>query len=120
MKPRAVRTTALACIVGETSPLHSLTPGEGVLSVMAWLQQLCATAAGVIQSKATRISRRSHFFVAFLCLLPRVKIRPPVEREAESPGGKICDVPCDITLVSKPLQVLANGSVLIYVADGGK
>ena len=31
VKPLAVRTTALACIVGEKSPYRSLTSGQNVL-----------------------------------------------------------------------------------------
>jgi hypothetical protein len=47
--------------------------------------------------------------------------RPPARMEAKSPVGKyFCDVACDITLVSKPLQVEPNGCLLIHVADGEK
>ncbi len=38
------------------------------------------------------------------------------------PGGRLgvgnCDVTCDVTLASKPLQAVAKGCLLMYVADG--
>src|SRR3984893_471315 len=61
--------------------------------------------------------------------VPSLEIRPPAEREAKSPGRKIrtpwgnsglkfCDVTCDVTLASMPLQVAANPCYESQVTSG--